>query len=116
MAEGSGSEASSVPSGPAAAPTVAAPPTATVSYAKIAAVTSDNDPAAAVIVVNPEVAVSDSAAADAAKSTETVGEYQQEEKRQPRGKKGKGGAGGAGERAHRKEKGAKKKMMQVHNY
>ena len=57
MAEGSGSEASSVPSGPAAAPTVAAPPTATVSYAKIAAVTSDNDPAAAVIVVNPEVTI-----------------------------------------------------------
>ena len=47
MAEGSGSE-------PASVPPTSAPATATVSYAKIAAVTSDNDPAAAVIVVNKE--------------------------------------------------------------
>ena len=56
MAEGSGSEPASVP--PTTAPAAA---TATVSYAKIAAVTSDNDPAAAVIVVNKE----DTAASEA---------------------------------------------------
>ena len=95
MAEGSGSEAS-VPPGTTALP--APQPAPTVSYAKIAGVSADNDPAAAVIVVNPET---DPAA-------EKAGENQ-EEKRQQRGKKGKGGT----ERAPRKEKGAKKKMQVI---
>ena len=59
MAEGSGSESASVP--PTSAPAAAATAIASVSYAKIAAVTSDNDPAAAVIVVNKE----DTAASEA---------------------------------------------------
>ena len=99
MAEGSGSEPASVP------PTTAPAATATVSYAKIAAVTSDNDPAAAVIVVNKE----DTAASEAAEAA-GGGEYQEERRQHGRGKKGKGGPG-SGERAHRKEKGAKKKMQ-----
>ena len=37
-------------------------------------------------------------------------EYQEERRQHGRGKKGKGGPG-SGERAHRKEKGAKKKMQ-----
>ena len=99
MAEGSGSEAS-VPPGTTALPAPQPVPTTapTVSYAKIAGVSADNDPAAAVIVVNPET---DPAA-------EKAGENQ-EEKRQQRGKKGKGGT----ERAPRKEKGAKKKMQVI---